>query len=102
MYQTINYGIKILTIFFILFSLSYAEKPSTLKNQINIPPSEFFQEYKDIEKSKLEYIYDLNGKTIISKNYLKNKKLTSKTSYKSLKKQDIFIFHTNCYNRDCY
>lgn len=102
MYQIINYGIKILIIFFIVFSLSYAEAPSTLKNQINIPPSEFFREYKDIAESKLEYIYDVNGRTIISKNYLKNKKLTSKTSYRNLKKQDIFIFYTNCFNRDCY
>ena len=102
MYQIINYGIKILIVFFIIFSLSHAEKPSTLKNQINITPSEFFREYKDIEESKLEYIYDVNGRTIISKNYLKNKKLTSKTSYRNLKKQDIFIFYTNCHNRDCY
>ena len=56
----------------------------------------------DIKKSKVEYIYDVNGKTVISKNYLKNEKLASKTTYRNSKKQDVFIYYTNCYNEDCY
>ena len=103
MYQIINNKkFKILIIVFIGYSLSYADMPGTLKNQTNIPKLEFFREYKDIKKSKVEYIYDVNGKTVISKNYLKNEKLVSKTTYRNSKKQDVFIYYTNCYNEDCY
>ena len=102
MYQKSNYKIKILLSFFIVCSIYSSDEIGTLINQSNISSSEFFREYKDVQESKLEYIYDINGKTTISKNFLKNKRLFSKTIYKNFKKQDVFIFYTNCNNNDCY
>ena len=58
--------------------------------------------FNEINESKYVYVYDLNGEKTISKNYLKNGRLVSETSYRSFKNKNIFIFNKKCLNVDCY
>ena len=83
-------------------SLCFASTPNTLKNQKNKPLSEFHHGFKEVEKCKIEYLYDFVVVTTFSKNYDRNSKLISKTSYCSYLKEDTFIFHKECFNEDCY
>ena len=84
------------------YSLAYSTTPETLTNQKNKPPSEFYREFKPVKHCKLEYVYNINGKTTFSKNYVKNSRLISRTSYKNSKKKDVFIYFEECLNEDCY
>ena len=86
----------------VIFSLCFSSTPKTLKNQKNKPSSEFYRDFKEVENCKIKYMYDFKGSTTFSKNYGKNNKLISKTSYRNYQKEDSFIFHEECFNEDCY
>ena len=85
-----------------LLSICFSNSPSTLENQKNKPPSEFYRDFKESSLCKIEYLYDKEGSTIFSKNYSRNNKLISKTLYRKYQKIDYFIFHEECFNEDCY
>jgi hypothetical protein len=93
---------KFFFLILIISSLCFASTPNTLKNQKNKPLSEFHHGFKEVEKCKIEYLYDFEGITTFSKNYGRNSKLISKTSYRSYLEEDTFIFHEECFNEDCY
>ena len=87
---------------FLLSSFIFSNTPITLINQKNKPPSEFYREFKEVRKCKLEYLYNLEGKTTFSGNYGKSNRLLSKTSYRNNKSSDVFIYFKDCFNKDCY
>ncbi len=85
-----------------LLSICFSDSPNTLEDQKNKPPSEFYRDFKEVRLCKIEYLFNSGGLTTFSKNYGRNNKLISKTSYRKYQKTDSFIFYEECFNEDCY
>ena len=83
--------ILIITIYCSSFFFS-KNLPKELKNQEDSIDSKNFL-YNDIKTSKYYYTYGLEGKKLISKNYLSNGRLVSQTLYKVNNNENIFIFN---------
>jgi len=82
-------------------NLVFPQMPETLINQQNKSITNIQNDFNEINKSNLSFVYGLKGDMIISTNIDKRNRLISKTYYDRKSLKDIYIINENCKNIDC-
>ena len=93
---------KNLLIIFFSVSLALPSVPKTLKGQQNKSKINSHHRFIKIEKANLCYVYGSKGDKVISVNLDRSNKLISKTNYKKINNDYVFIIHDDCAKLDCY
>ena len=89
-------------ILLISVSFAFSNMPSTLIGQRNKTKINQHQKFIKIEKSHIYYVYEIDGDKVVSVNFDRKNRLTSKTNYKIEQNQNIFLIQDNCLEKDCY
>ena len=92
---------RFLLIIISFLNLVFSQNPETLKGQRNKSIRNIQNEFTEIHKSNLSFVYSLKGDMIISVNIDKKNRLISKTYYDRESLKDTYVIHENCKNIDC-
>ena len=90
-------------LFLIVFLLNvvFSQIPETLKGQQNKSIKDIQNEFTDIHKSNLSFVYSQKGDMIISVNIDQKNRLISKTYYDRGSLIQTYVNNENCKNIDC-
>lgn len=93
---------KKLFFFVLLANIIFPDNPKALEGQRIKTKTKSHHKFIRIEKSYINYVYDLKGIKIVSVNIDAKNRLVSKTNYLIKNNQNIFLIEENCLQSDCF
>ena len=93
---------KKLFFFVLLANIIFPDNPKALEGQGIKTKTKSHHKFIRIEKSYINYVYDLKGIKIVSVNIDAKNRLASKTNYLIKNNQNIFLIEENCLQSDCF
>ena len=92
---------RIFFLIVLLLNVVVSQIPETLKGQQNKSIKNIQNEFTDIHKSNLSFVYSLKGDMVISVNIDQKNRLISKTYYDRGTLIQTYVNNENCKNIDC-